>query len=65
MKAKLQEGDCRPKARVLDGKKKELHQIQRLLKETLEKQKQVSEKRKQAFDCQDSSTFDDEFKVKL
>lgn len=51
---KLQEGNNRQEA-VLRRKNEEITRIQKQLRETLEKQKQVAEKRQQNFDRKDSS----------
>ena len=51
---KLQEGHHRQEA-VLRRKNEEITRIQRQLRETLEKQKQVAEKRQQSFDRKESS----------
>lgn len=60
--SKLQEGNHRQEA-VLRRKNEEINRIQRQLRETLEKQKQVAEKRQQAFDRKDSSTLGDKLRV--
>jgi kinesin family protein 4/21/27 len=54
--SKLQEGNNRQEA-VLRRKNEEISRIQKQLRETSEKQKQVAEKRQQAFDRKDSSTL--------
>jgi len=51
---KLQEGNHRQEA-ILRRKNEEITRIQRQLRETCEKQKQVAEKRQQAFDRKDSA----------
>ena len=51
---KLQEGNNRQEA-ILRRKNEEITRIQRQLRETCEKQKQVQEKRQQAFDRKDSA----------
>lgn len=53
---KLQEGNNRQEA-VLRRKNEEISRIQKQLRETTEKQKQVAEKRQQAFDRKDTSTL--------
>ncbi len=54
--SKLQEGNNRQEA-VLRRKNEEISRIQKQLRETTEKQKQVAEKRQQAFDRKDTSTL--------
>lgn len=59
--SKLQEGSHKQEA-VLRRKNDEITRIQRQLRETLEKQKQVAEKRQQTFDRKDSSTTADKLR---
>lgn len=60
--SKLQEGNNRQEA-VLRRKNEELTRIQKQLRETLEKQKQVAEKRQLAFEKKDSSTSGDRLRT--
>ena len=60
--SKLQEGNCRQEA-VLRRKNEEITRIQRQLRETSEKQKQVAEKRQQAFDRKESSLLGERLRV--
>jgi Fe2+ transport system protein B len=62
--SKLQEGNNRQEA-VLRRKNEEITRIQRQLRETLEKQKVVAEKRQAAFDRKDMSAFGDKLRVRL
>lgn len=59
---KLQEGSHKQEA-VLRRKNDEITRIQRQLRETLEKQKLVAEKRQLTFDRKDSSTTADKLRV--
>ncbi len=59
---KLQEGNNRQE-NVLRRKNEEISRIQRQLRETSEKQKQVQEKRQQAFDRKDSSSQGDKLRA--
>lgn len=60
--SKLQEGSHKQEA-VLRRKNDEITRIQRQLRETLEKQKIVAEKRQQTFERKDSSTTADKLRV--
>lgn len=62
--SKLQEGSHKQEA-VLRRKNDEITRIQRQLRETLEKQKVVAEKRQQTFDRKDSSTTADKLRVRV
>lgn len=60
---KLQEGNTRQEA-VLRRKNEEISRIQKQLRDTVEKQKQVAEKRQQAFDRKDSSSMGEKLRVR-
>jgi kinesin family member 4 len=60
--SKLQEGNNRQE-QVLKRKNEEISRIQRQLRDTFEKQKQVAEKRQQAFDRKESSTLGDKLRA--
>lgn len=60
--SKLQEGTHKQEA-VLRRKNDEITRIQRQLRETLEKQKIVAEKRQQTFERKDSSTIAEKLRV--
>lgn len=62
--SKLQEGSHKQEA-VLRRKNDEITRIQRQLRETLEKQKLVAEKRQQTFERKDSSTTADKLRVRI
>lgn len=59
---KLKEGNNRQEA-VLRRKNEEISRIQRQLRDTVEKQKQVAEKRQLAFDRKDSSSMAEKLRV--
>ena len=61
--SKLKEGNNRQEA-VLRRKNEEISRIQKQLRDTVEKQKQVAEKRQMAFDRKDSSTMAEKLRVK-
>jgi hypothetical protein len=60
--SKLQEGNNRQEA-VLRRKNEEISRIQKQLRETFEKQKQVAEKRQMAFDRKDTSSTAEKLRV--
>lgn len=60
--SKLQEGNNRQEA-ILRRKNEEISRIQKQLRETSEKQKQVAEKRQQAFDRKETSTAGERLRV--
>ncbi len=60
--SKLKEGNNRQEA-VLRRKNEEISRIQKQLRDTVEKQKQVAEKRQMAFDRKDSSSMAEKLRV--